>query len=231
MATSVDLSSFIFSELAVDATEGGLLEGERFVLDQRELNRGQDCQQGSETAGCDCLRRLLTLLFIALGGYDIVTRHLASDYLKPADDRLVLSSPITSIIYSEDGVVVRTANNTCYRADYGICTFSLGVLQQAINGRAPVAFSPSMPKWKKESVVTNMMGIYTKIFYQFDQVFWPKNIQNFYFAHPSIRGYWGLWESLDFPGSPLEGQFPAQILSWEIMTTNPALLRFPCIIC
>lgn len=24
-------------------------------------------------------------------------------------------------------------------------------------------------------------------------------------ASPTTRGYWNLWESLDFPGSPLEG--------------------------
>ena len=133
-------------------------------------------------------------------GYDLVTRHLADSYLTADDDRLVLNSPITDIEYSEDGVLVRTAD-ACYEAEYAICTFSLGVLQQAINGNASVSFTPELPLWKKESIVTNVMGIYTKIFYQFDHVFWPRDIQNFLYADPFTRGYWTLWESLDFPGS------------------------------
>lgn len=115
-------------------------------------------------------------------GYDLVTRHLASKYLDPEDDRLVLSSPISKVLHSEEGVMIHTANGTCYSADYAICTFSLGVLQQAINYKAPVVFSPDFPTWKKESIVSNVMGIYTKIFYQFDRVFWPPDVQYFYYV-------------------------------------------------
>ena len=115
-------------------------------------------------------------------GYDLVTRHLASRYLEPDDDRLILSSPVSNVIYSDDGVTVHTVNDTCYSADYAICTFSLGVLQQAVNEKAPVVFTPEFPIWKKESIVNNVMGIYTKIFYQFDHVFWPHDVQYFYYV-------------------------------------------------
>jgi polyamine oxidase len=140
-------------------------------------------------------------------GFDIVTRHLASEYLKEGDQRLVLDSPVTRITYSNDSVTAHTANNTCYHGDYAICTFSLGVLQQAINSQALVQFQPAFPAWKKEAILGNIMGIYTKIFFQFDhdKVFWPRKVKNFYYASPTTRGYWLLWESLDFPGSPLEG--------------------------
>lgn len=122
-------------------------------------------------------------------GYDLVTRHLAKKYLKPGDDRLILNSPVANVIHSDDGVTVRTVNDTCYTADYAICTFSLGVLQQAVNGRAPVTFNPSLPAWKEESIVANVMGIYTKIFFQFERAFWPKDVQYFYYASPTTRGY------------------------------------------
>lgn len=175
-ATSVELSSALFAVIADDASGGKWLgRYSRFVVDQR--------------------------------GYDIVTRYLASEYLESEDPRLVLSSPVRKVVYSEDGIVVHTANNTCFSADYAICTFSLGVLQQAINGRALVTFSPAFPEWKAESIFGNIMGIYTKIFYQFDpvDVFWPTDIQYFLYASPTTRGYWGSWESLDFPQSPLNG--------------------------
>lgn len=115
-------------------------------------------------------------------GYDLVTRHLANKYFEPDNDRLILNNPISDVIHSDHGVTVHTVNNTCYSADYAICTFSLGVLQQAVNERAPVRFSPEFPAWKKESIVNNVMGIYTKIFYQFDHVFWPHDVQYFYYV-------------------------------------------------
>lgn len=115
-------------------------------------------------------------------GYDLVTRHLASKYLLPRDKRLILSSPVSKVVHSDNGVTVRTGNGTCYSADYAICTFSLGVLQQAMNGKAPVVFEPDFPTWKKESIVANVMGTYTKIFYQFDHVFWPHDVQYFYYV-------------------------------------------------
>lgn len=140
-------------------------------------------------------------------GYDVVIKHLASEYLGMNDSRLLLSNPVTKIKYSDQGVVAYTANDTCFEGDYAICTFSLGVLQQAINHRAPVSFEPAFPEWKAESIFGNIMGIYTKIFYQFDpdDVWWPKDVQYFLYASPTTRGYWPYWESLDFPRSPLHG--------------------------
>ena len=175
-AASPDVSSMIFGQIGTDASEGDLLgEWDRFVMDQR--------------------------------GYDIVTRHLASKFLKPDDERLVLESPINKVQYSKDGVTVHTSKDTCFQAEYAICTFSLGVLQQSINGEAPVNFNPAFPSWKSESIFSNVMAIYTKIFYQFDpnDVFWPKHIKYLNYASPTTRGYWASWESLDYPGSPLEG--------------------------
>lgn len=139
-------------------------------------------------------------------GYDFVTRHLASKFLSTNDPRLVLNSRVREISYSDDGVLVRT-DSTCYTARYAICTFSLSVLQQANERKAPIEFTPQLPSWKVDSISGNVMGIYTKVFYQFrpDEVFWPKEIQSFYYASPTQQGWWAIWQSLDFPGSPLEG--------------------------
>ena len=73
----------------------------------------------------------------------------------------ILSSPVSNLSYSESGVAVRTANNTCHQTPYAICTFSLGVLQQSISGQAPVSFSLAFPTWKQGSIFTNLMGMYT----------------------------------------------------------------------
>lgn len=139
-------------------------------------------------------------------GYDTLAKHLASKYLYETDPRLLLNSPITNISYTENGVIVET-KDLCYAASYAICTFSLGVLEQAISGQAEVSFTPDLPSWKRESIRKSIMGVYTKIFLQFrsEEVFWPKNVQTFFYASPTQKGWWPIWISLDFPGSPLEG--------------------------
>lgn len=46
------------------------------------------------------------------------------------------------------------------------------------------------------------MGIYTKIFLQFDpaEQFWDEGTQFFLYASPTTRGYYPLWQSLSGPG-------------------------------
>ncbi|MCJ1353657.1 MAG: hypothetical protein MMC33_003644 [Icmadophila ericetorum] len=125
----------------------------------------------------------------------------ASTYLKSNDPRLLLNTIVTKIAYDDDGVTVTNQDGSCIQADYAVCTFSLGVLQNDA-----VQFSPALPHWKQLGIDTFTMATYTKIFLQFpsDKVFWDRDTQFFLYADPLERGYYPVWQSLDGPGF-LEG--------------------------
>ena len=135
-------------------------------------------------------------------GYNKFIRGEASTFLRPEDPRLLLKSTVTNVSYDNTGVVALTSDGSCYRASYAICTFSLGVLQAALAGVAPVSFEPDFPHWKQLAITNFDMGIYTKIFLQFHptQQFWDSNTQYFLYAHPTTRGYYPVWQSLSAPG-------------------------------
>ncbi|KAK8215855.1 putative flavin-containing polyamine oxidase [Phyllosticta capitalensis] len=119
----------------------------------------------------------------------------SSTFLKKNDSRLLLNTKVEKIDYSSDGVTITNADGSCISADYAITTFSLGVLQNEV-----VEFSPELPKWKKLAIETFDMGTYTKIFFQFNETFWPTDTQYFLYADPDRRGYYPIWQSLSTPG-------------------------------
>ena len=69
----------------------------------------------------------------------------AAEFLKPSQVRF--NSTVTNITYSDSGVSVTLAGGEKLKADYALCTFSLGVLQHD-----DVAFEPALPDWKKEAI-------------------------------------------------------------------------------
>lgn len=123
--------------------------------------------------------------------------NCTDDYDCSADERLLLNTIVTNITYSDEGVTVLTEDGTCLQADYAICTFSLGVLQNEV-----VTFEPEMPEWKDRAINTFQMGTYTKIFMQFppNETFWDTDTQFFLYADPRERGYYPVFQSLDGPG-------------------------------
>lgn len=130
----------------------------------------------------------------------------ASTFLAPNDSRLLLDTTVSGIAYSDAGVTVTFGgqeeedDDDCIEAQYAICTFALGVLQNDV-----VSFEPELPRWKREAIAQFQMGTYTKIFYQFNETFWPRDTQFFLYADPTTRGYYPVWQSLStegfFPGS------------------------------
>ena len=134
-------------------------------------------------------------------GYSYFISSEASTFLKENDPRLMLNTIVTDIAYSDSGVVVHTNDGGCVQADYAICTFSVGVLQNDV-----VQFHPKLPEWKRTGIDSMSMATYTKIFLQFepDKVFWDKNTLFYLYADSYERGYYPVWESLDSPGF-LEG--------------------------
>ncbi|KAH6674231.1 putative flavin-containing polyamine oxidase [Halenospora varia] len=145
----------------------------------------------------------------------------ASTFLKPNDTRLQLSKNITSITYSNNGVTITSTDGSCIQADYAICTFSLGVLQNDI-----VSFSPALPAWKQTGIEGMQMGTYTKIFFQFPanadgSYFWEKGAtdpttQFYLYADPISRGYYPVFQSLTAPGFlPGSGIFFVTVVSTQ----------------
>ena len=135
-------------------------------------------------------------------GFNTFIQGEAATYLTPDDSRLLLNTIVTNITYDHDGVVVTAADGSCVHAEYAICTFSVGVLQDNL-----VAFSPELPEWKRTGIQSFEMGTYAKIFMQFppDRVFWNTSTQFFLYADPAERGYYPVFQSLDaddfVPGS------------------------------
>ncbi|GJN82871.1 flavin containing polyamine oxidase [Purpureocillium lilacinum] len=128
-------------------------------------------------------------------GYSAIIDGEAATFLKKGDKRLMLNTKVANVTYSDHGVTVHNEDGSCVSAAYAICTFSLGVLQSDA-----VQWQPELPAWKATSVQKFGMGTYTKIFFQFNETFWPSDTQYFLYASPSARGYWALWQSLSTEG-------------------------------
>lgn len=101
-------------------------------------------------------------------GFNTWLKHEAAKFLQPNDRRLLFNTTVKGIEYSDSGVKINNEDGSCVEADYAICTFALGVLQEDV-----VEFMPKLPEWKKSSIANFKMGTYTKIFLQFTETFWP----------------------------------------------------------
>lgn len=139
-------------------------------------------------------------------GFNTWLRGTASRFLKPNDPRLLLNTVVESVSYSDESVTMHLDDGSCIQAEYAICTASLGVLQQDV-----IKFEPELPRWKRVPLVSAMdcyptrtmhplltcspqnqfqFGTYTKIFFQFNETFWPEDTQFFLYADPVVRGYY-----------------------------------------
>ncbi|KAK7435148.1 hypothetical protein VKT23_019840 [Stygiomarasmius scandens] len=128
-------------------------------------------------------------------GFNAFVIGEAGTFLKNNDSRLLLNTVVENITYSKDGVIVHNTDGSCIAADYAICTFSLGVLQNDV-----VDFNPPLPTWKTTAIESFHMGTYTKVFLQFNETFWDPDTQFFLYADPIKRGYYPVWQSLSTPG-------------------------------
>ena len=92
------------------------------------------------------------LLSIDQRGFKTFIQKEAASFLKPS--QVLLNSTVTKIAYSNNGVTVTLANGKKLSADYAICTFSVGVLQND-----DVTFVPELPDWKQEAIQSITMVI------------------------------------------------------------------------
>ncbi|KAF5612271.1 n1-acetylpolyamine oxidase [Fusarium subglutinans] len=79
-------------------------------------------------------------------GYNTWLIGEANEFLKKNDPRLRLKTTVKRIEYATKGVKIDTSQG-CVEADYAICTFSVGVLQNDA-----VDFKPALPRWKREAI-------------------------------------------------------------------------------
>ena len=126
------------------------------------------------------------MLSIDQRGIKYLIQAEAAEFLKPSQVRL--QATVAKIEYSDSAVSVTLTDGTRLSAQYAICTFSLGVLQND-----DVQFDPPLPEWKVEAIHSVTMvinrapyvekrhcnndyghpqAIFTKIFLQFPQKFW-----------------------------------------------------------
>lgn len=92
---------------------------------------------------------------------------LFEDFYAKFSDKILLNKAVTKIKYHDDGVLVTTSDGQEFAADYGLCTFSNGVLSSDM-----VNFDPPLPSWKRDAISKIRMAYYTKIFLKFPYKFW-----------------------------------------------------------
>lgn len=83
-------------------------------------------------------------------------------------DELILNTPVTSIDYTADQVVLNTATGQRYQADKVLITVPLTILQQE-----RIDFTPALPAAKKEAISQVSMGDGIKVFIAFKTKFYP----------------------------------------------------------
>lgn len=120
-------------------------------------------------------------------------RGYGSIFLKMADsfkDKILLNKIVKSVSYTRYGVRVSTVDGETYIGNYGLCTFSTGVLSSD-----SVGFSPKLPQWKIQAINKIPLAHYTKIFIKFPYKFWDSH-EFILYAH-RIRGYYPLWMDIE----------------------------------
>ena len=83
-------------------------------------------------------------------GFKHLIQAEAAEFLKPS--QVLLNATVATIAYSDSGVSVTLADGRTLGAQYAICTFSLGVLQND-----DVHFEPALPAWKMEAIQSMTM--------------------------------------------------------------------------
>ncbi|CAI5478309.1 unnamed protein product [Closterium sp. Yama58-4] len=113
--------------------------------------------------------------------------------------KLLLNFEVTAISQSSTGVQI-TGKNTAsgatgtLDADVVIVTIPLGVLKANT-----IAFNPPLPPRKTGAISRLGVGAIAKIFFFFNQTFWPVNVDEYFIEDsqlPANRGRWVDWVNL-----------------------------------
>lgn len=99
-------------------------------------------------------------------GFAGIIDHLAQNFT----GKIKTNKVVKQIKYNSNGIEVRTQDGGTYKAKYGLCTFSTGVLASDL-----VEFVPELPKWKREAISRLPLDYYTNIYVKFPTAFWEDN--------------------------------------------------------
>ncbi|KOO31613.1 amine oxidase, partial [Chrysochromulina tobinii] len=119
------------------------------------------------------------------------------------------SKRVTSVTYSSTGVVLTTADNSTYNADYVIITIPLGVLKSS-DASSRVTFSPALPPATANGIAQLGFGNVVKIALLFPTVWWPTGTH-----------YYGLAQA----GDTNRGLF-TYFLNVHALSAKPVLMTF-----
>lgn len=112
---------------------------------------------------------------IAVGGYDKVFEHIAQPVNK---NDIYLNTIVTEISKESDGsVVVSTEDGGKYSGKYVIVTVPLGVLK-----KGTIKFTPSLSPNIKSAISGLGVAKFGKVYFEFDEVFWPADTDKFVFV-------------------------------------------------
>ncbi|CAI5457980.1 unnamed protein product, partial [Closterium sp. Yama58-4] len=135
---------------------------------------------------------------VVTNGYDNIPKMLMQE-AQGRGAKLVLNFEVTAISQSSTGVQI-TGKNTAsgatstLSADVVIVTIPLGVLKANT-----IAFTPSLPPRKTGAISRLGVGAIAKIFFFFNQTFWPVNVDEYFIEDaqlPANRGRWVDWVNL-----------------------------------
>ncbi|KAK9903424.1 hypothetical protein WJX75_005208 [Coccomyxa subellipsoidea] len=130
------------------------------------------------------------------GGYDPILKALASRL----DVRL--SSPVTAVSDTSDGVTVTIASGEMIKGAAVIITVPLGCLKAG-----DVTFDPPLPAWKAEAVTKLGFGDLNKVVLEFPHAFWEDSADFFGAAVPGGPGGRGrcfmFWNLQPVSGKPI----------------------------
>ncbi|KAF2714577.1 FAD/NAD(P)-binding domain-containing protein [Pleomassaria siparia CBS 279.74] len=106
-------------------------------------------------------------------GFRTIIQGQADEIPHFEHDHILYNQTVTHIFYGENGVSVLTADGTLIGAEFALCTFSIGVLQNT----------------DADAIANFHMATYLKIFVQFPTQFWNKKEFSVY-ADLDERGHY-----------------------------------------
>ncbi len=127
------------------------------------------------------------------GGYGQVPAALAD----ALDVRL--GATVVDVAYDETGVVVTLGDGSTVEGAAAVVTVPIGVLQSGDLG-----FDPPLPAPVRAAVDAIDMGVLTKVFVRFDEVFWDDDVDVIGYLDPDAPGTWATWVNLtELTGEPI----------------------------
>lgn len=114
-------------------------------------------------------------------GYDKVIEKIIQNYPK---ENIKLSHAVKTVEKlntdnENDSIIqITTKDDKVYKCKYLIVTIPLGVLKLSLedtSSEGAITFKPELPKPITDKFAKTHVGLYTKVFVEYDSAFWPKN--------------------------------------------------------